>query len=232
MEVRRRLHRWDLTPTEAIALQKKLRPRIVDCPLPPRPKLIAGADVAYSGRNRQAVAAVVILRLPGFEVIEEAWAVCEVNFPYVPGLLTFREGPAVLAAFSNLKTRPDVVIFDGQGRAHQRGIGLGAHMGLWLDLPTIGCAKSRLVGEGREPRDVHGSRAPLHYEGNMIGSVLRTRPGVKPLYISAGHMSDLSGAVRLVLACGRGYRLPEPTRLAHALVNRIRTTLESVPSRK
>lgn len=217
------LHSWKISPSEAIALQRGLRRELKTSPIRPAPTLIAGADVSFNRNSDRLFAAVVVLRLPALDVVEEASVVRWSEYPYIPGLLTFREGPPVLEAFARLRTRPDAVIFDGQGRAHPRGMGLAAHMGLWLRVPTVGCAKSRLVGEAAEPGPRRGDRAPLRFTGRIVGSVLRTREGVKPVYVSAGHLANLRDSVRLVLRCCAGYRLPEPTRKAHALVNRLRS---------
>ncbi len=216
------LHSWRLAPKKAIALQTRLRERIVDCPIRPWPEFVAGADISYAKRTNDLIAAVVVLRLPALETVAESWVVRRVSYPYVPGLLTFREAPAVLAAFGRLRSRWDVAIFDGQGRAHPRGMGLAAHIGLWLDAPTVGCAKSRLIGEAAEPGPAPGDHAPLSLDGRVIGAVLRTRRNVKPLFISAGHKSNLADSVRLVMACCAGYRVTEPIRRAHALVTRLR----------
>jgi len=216
------LHSWRLAPKKAIALQKQLRDRIVDCPIRPWPEFVAGADISYAKRTNDLIAAVVVLHLPGLETVEETWVLRRARYPYVPGLLTFREAPAVLAAFKRIRSRWDAAIFDGQGRAHPRGMGLAAHIGLWLDTPTVGCAKSRLIGEAEEPGPAPGDRAPLMLDGRVIGAVLRTRRGVKPLFVSAGHKSNLADSIRLVMACCAGYRVCEPTRRAHALVTRLR----------
>lgn len=216
------LHPWNVTCEEAIALQKRLRRLLRAEPLRPWPRYVAGADVAYERDSNLTFAAVVVVRLTDLETVEECSTVCETTFPYVPGLLSFREGPAVLGAFESLRRKPDVVIFDGQGRAHPRGLGLAAHMGLWLSMPTVGCAKSILVGEGAEPKAHAGARTPLRYRGRVVGALVRTRDNVKPVVVSAGHLIRLSDAVKLVLQCCDGRRLPEPTRRAHALVNALR----------
>jgi deoxyribonuclease V len=156
------------------------------------------------------------------EEVEEAGLQMPCSFPYVPGLLSFREGPAVVEAFRRLGTRPDAVIFDGQGFAHPRRIGLASHMGLWLGLPTVGCAKSRLVGEHDEPGREKGERVPLHDEGEQIGVVLRSRTDVRPVFVSPGHLADLDTSTDLVLRCCLRYRLPEPTRRAHLAVGRLK----------
>jgi deoxyribonuclease V len=225
------LHSWDLTPKEAVALQRELAGRVdVRQPLASC-ALVAGADCSYNRFSPQAFAAVVVLRTSDWSVVESATAHGRCSFPYVPGLLSFREIPVLLQAFAQLKHTPDAVMCDGQGYAHPRRMGLASHLGLWLGVPTIGCAKSRLCGTHREPGFKRGRLAQLRHEKEVIGHVLRTRDGVKPLYISAGHRIDLPSAVRLVLAGCRGYRIPEPTRLAHMHVNELRRRVlsESLP---
>ncbi len=162
------------------------------------------------------------MRHPELTVIEEATFSARVSFPYIPGLLTFREGPPLLAAFAKLTQTPDVILFDGQGIAHPRGIGLAAHLGLILDRPAIGCAKSRLVGSHDRVGEKRGEWAELVYQDRQVGAVLRTRERIKPLFVSQGHRIGLERAVALVLSCCRGYRIPEPIRRAHLAVNRLR----------
>ncbi len=221
----RDLHPWDLTSAEARALQRELAGQIELRPLPRRPALVAGADVAFSKKRGLAFAAVVVFETGRMEPIETAEASAELTFPYVPGLLTFREGPALLEAFRKLERAPDVIIFDGQGLAHPCRIGLASHMGLCLGLPTVGCAKSRLIGEHEEPGRRKGDWTALRHEGEQIGVVLRTRTDVRPVYVSPGHLSDLQTSRRLVLACCAGYRLPEPTRRAHLSVSRLKRSV-------
>jgi deoxyribonuclease V len=216
------LHGWKLTPTEAIALQKQLAGRVdTQTPLG-EVELVAGADVSYQRFGTTFYAGVVVLRRDDWSIVETAGAVGENAFPYVPGLLSFREAPILLEVFAKLKHRPDVVMIDGHGFSHPRRCGIASHLGLWLDIPTIGCGKTRLCGEHREPGPRRGSKTMLQYRGETIGSVLRTKDGTKPLYISVGHKIDLPSAVRLVLAACRGYRQPEPTRQAHHVVNEFR----------
>ncbi|HEY9070441.1 MAG TPA: deoxyribonuclease V [Candidatus Ozemobacteraceae bacterium] len=221
------LHPWDMTPAQAIELQKHLVEAIVRRGRP-RSRLVAGIDCSFEhepgGSINQGtiVAAIIVWDRASGKVADEAFAVMPAAFPYVPGLLTFREGPAVLEAWSRLKTKPDAVIFDGHGIAHPRGIGIASHLGLWLDLPSIGCAKSRLCGDAEEPAQEAGSVSDLRLDGRQIGRLVRTRAGVKPVFVSIGHRIGLTAAVDLVLACCRGYRLPEPTRLAHLAGNRFR----------
>jgi len=213
---RRPLHSWTLSPSEAIEVQGMLRARLRlvwdDRPV----ETVAGIDVSVRrGRSR---AAIVVLRYPDLAPVESATAESPVSFPYVPGLLSFREGPAILAAWTKLRTLPDVLIFDGQGIAHPRGIGLAAHLGLWLERPSIGVAKSRLYGEYAEPGPSRGEGSPLYDERDpdrVIGFVLRTRAAVRPVFVSPGHRIDLPRAVEFTLRTCSRYRLPEPTRWAH-----------------
>jgi len=219
----RKLHGWDLTPREAIALQKKLVRRVDRTrPLSDGFELVAGADASYNRFSRIICASVVVWHPKSGEVVETADAVLETHFPYVPGLLSFREAPALLAAFAMLNTRPDVVLMDGHGVAHPRRIGIASHLGLWLKRPTIGCAKTRLCGEYKEPRVAQGSTSPLTHDGEVIGQMLRTKRGARPLFISVGNMIDVESAVRVVLATTRGRRMPVPSLLAHEAANRLR----------
>ncbi len=185
-------------------------------------RLIAGADVSYSRFSNTLFAGIVVLRLPDLVVVETQGVVFETRFPYVPGLLSFRETPALLQAYENLKTRPDAVILDGHGFAHPRRVGFASHFGLWIDRPTVGCAKSLLIGQHRDLGDEVGDQASLLHQGEVIGMAVRTRRRARPVFVSIGHRIDLAGAVRLVLETGKGYRLPEPTRQAHRLVNELR----------
>jgi deoxyribonuclease V len=189
-------------------------------PLPESIGLVAGADVGYRKESGTVVAAVAVHTFPGLDLVELAYAEDRVSFPYVPGLLSFREIPPLLRVFERLRHRPDVVLGDGQGLAHPRRFGLAAHLGLWLKLPTIGCAKSRLVGEHAEVGPRRGQYRSLMDKGERVGVVLRTRTGVKPLYISPGHLADLEGSRRFVLRCCRDSRIPEPIRTAHQAVQR------------
>lgn len=221
------LHPWNLAPKEAVALQRELAGRVVLRDEVPDPvRLVAGVDVSCSRFATRVYAAVILWDMTGGEVVEKAGAVLAHPFPYVPGLLSFRELPVVLKAFRGLQQVPDVVLVDGQGIAHPRRLGLASHLGLWLDLPTIGCAKSRLCGEHTEPGWQRGEWTSLVDDGKEIGRVLRTRNRIKPLFISPGHQVGFDRAVQIVLACGRGYRLPEPTRLAHIESNKLRSSDE------
>ncbi len=230
MTVRPKLrHSFDLTIPEARALQEQLCSRVREVELPRRLRRVAGADVSYDRGSPVLFAAVVVLDPTTWAVLESAGVEARARFPYVPGYLSFREIPPLLEAFARLSERPDLVICDGQGRAHPRRFGLASHLGVYLDLPTIGCAKSRLVGEHREPGPRRGASAQLRHEGEVVGTVLRTQDGVKPVYVSVGHRVTLAAARRGVLALAPRHRLPEPIRAAHAEVNRLRR--ESARSR-
>lgn len=217
------LHGWDMTPKAAAALQRQLAGRVrLESRLPAKVRRVAGVDVSYRRGGADFFAAVVVLELPDLAVAEQITAADRVSFPYVPGLLSFRELPVLLQAFRRLATVPDAVLVDGQGIAHPRRLGLASHLGLWLELPTVGCAKSRLCGEHGTPGRRRGDRVPLMLDDEPVGTLLTTRDGVKPLYVSPGHLIDVPGAADLVMRCAGRYRLPEPTRLAHHLANRAR----------
>ncbi len=224
------LHRWDLTPKDAVALQKRLAASVeVQDRLPRSVATVAGVDVSYEKWGREFFAGIVVLSFPELEPLVEATARGRVDFPYIPGLLSFRELPVVLDAFRRLQLVPDLVLVDGQGIAHPRRLGIASHLGLWLDRPTIGCAKSRLCGDHEQPGGNKGDRAELRDGDEVIGTVLTSRARVKPLYISPGHRLGCETAADLALACCRRYRLPEPTRLAHHLTNRLRRAAGSTP---
>jgi deoxyribonuclease V len=216
------LHRWDLTPTEAIALQRELAARVDTRPVVRNCKYIAGGDVSYNRFSSTLYAAVVVLDTSDWRVIETQGMIGEATFPYIPGLLSFREAPILLDAFARLKHRPDAVFVDGHGYAHPRRLGIACLLGLWLRIPTVGCAKSRLIGTYDEPGPNAGDTASLLDRGEVIGSVLRSKTRTNPLYISCGHRINLASSVRLVLDACRGYRIPEPTRQAHLHVNEMR----------
>lgn len=214
-------HRWDLSLGEARALQEKLRRRVVVAPLARKPALVAGIDVTCAPGAATGVAGVVVMRLPALEIVERRFAVAPLGFPYVPGFLSFREGPAVLAALRRLEAQPDLFLFDGQGVCHPRRFGLASHLGVILDAPAVGCAKSLLCGAHAEPGRRRGCRRRIMLGGETAGLALRTRDGVRPVYVSVGHRIDLAGAARAVLSCCRGYRLPEPLREAHRWVGEV-----------
>lgn len=213
----RELHAWNVAVTEAIAIQNRLRAQVVAEGDPGEVRLVAGIDVGL--RGAVMLSAVVVLAYPGFEVVERAVAEAPATFPYVPGLLSFREAPAVLAAVKKLTHAPDLVFVDGQGLAHPRRLGIASHIGLLIDRPTIGCAKSILVGRHEALGPNPGERAALIHDGEVVGYALRTRPGVKPVYVSVGHRIGLEAAAAWTLRCCRGFRLPEPTRQAHTLAS-------------
>lgn len=219
----RSLHSWKLTPKEAVQIQKQLSGRVREKNRLESVRFIAGADIAISRHPPLAYAGVVVLSFPDLEIVETQQTVMELTFPYVPGLLAFRESPALLKTFEKLRQEPDLVMIDGQGLAHPRGFGIACHIGLWLEKPTIGCAKSRLFGEHGPPAHERGSYAPLTGDQNrVIGAVLRTKDGTNPVYVSVGHRIDLPTAIRYTLDCARGYRIPEPTRQADLFVERIK----------
>ena len=217
----RALHPWDVSPQEAMAIQLRLRSRL-------RLKgngpfaTVAGIDVSYDDASKQMFAGVVVMSGDGQEILETATAIDRVRFPYIPGLLSFRETPTVIKAWTKLKALPDCVICDGHGFAHPRRFGLACHLGVLLGRPSIGCAKSLLMGTHRQPGKRRGSLEPLFDQGEQIGAVVRTRHGVAPVYVSQGDRIGLDAAVRAVLDVCTGFRLPEPTRRAHLLVSEMR----------
>ena len=216
------LHDWKMTPREAVELQKSLRESVRLAPLKKKIRTIAGADISFNKFSPVVYAGLVVLSLPSLEVIEEVGVVSETKFPYVPGLLSFRETPSVLEAWEKLKTEPDAVMFDGQGIAHPRRVGIASHVGLLIKRPTLGCAKSVLVGKFEDPKLERGHWSEMIDKGEVVGAALRTKTNVQPVYVSPGHLIDLEGAINLTLECDGGYRQPEPTRRAHLLVNALR----------
>ncbi len=211
------LHDWNLKPDAAIKLQRQLAQRIIREDQPGEVRYIAGVDMAINEENGKARAAVVLLTYPSLEIQERHIYEEPLRMPYIPGLLSFREAPAVLGAFARLQQQPDLVMVDGQGIAHPRRLGIASHLGLWLDLPTIGCGKSILTGHYHGLREEAGTWVPLLDNGETIGAVVRTRTHVKPMIVSLGHRISLETSIHYVLACCRGYRLPEPTRQADKL---------------
>ncbi|MGF7215929.1 deoxyribonuclease V [Spirosoma lacussanchae] len=217
------IHDWTaVTPAEAVALQQQLRSQIRIEPLTTTPKTIAGCDISFNKFEETVYAGIVVLDLATLDTIEEAGVVSTATFPYVPGLLSFREIPSLLEAWQKLTIEPDVVMFDGQGIAHPRRIGIASHGGLFLNRPTFGCAKSVLVGKYQEPAPERGSWSPMTHYRDVVGAALRTKNKVNPVYVSPGHLIDLETAINLTLQCNGGYRIPEPTRRAHNLVNALR----------
>lgn len=224
-----RLSQWARTVEEARAIQEQLLKRVLVRPLQRDPRYIAAVDAAFT--TGKVIAAACLFTYPGLALMDQYVVAREIAFPYVPGYLSFREGPAVMEALDGLARRPGLIMFDGQGIAHPRGIGLASHIGVLRDLPAIGCAKSRLVGEFEMPGPRKGSYSPLTYRGQTVGLVLRTRDSVRPLFVSPGHRIDLDGALRITLGCTAGYRLPEPLRIADMLSKRMKRGVESGGSR-
>ena len=218
---------WPDAPSTARALQRRLARRVRIEPLPRAIRCVAGLDAAFSRDGRWCVAAAVLWDLERQEIVEDRSARKPLRFPYIPGLLSFREAPALLAALRRLKRRPDALLCDGQGLAHPRRLGLACHVGLLSGLPSVGCAKSRLTGRHEEPGARRGDRAALWDGVERIGTVLRTRDGARPVYVSVGHLADLPSAEALVLRCGHGYRLPEPTRRADRLCGEVSRAIKT-----
>jgi len=213
-------HRWDVTPAEAIRIQDDLRRHVLLEDGFGEINIVAGVDVGISTDKKAVVGGVVVLSFPKLELIETASVTKPMEFPYIPGLLAFREMPAILGAFELLEAVPDILIVDGQGLAHPRRFGIACHLGVMLDIPTIGCGKSRLIGSYEEPGSEPGDTSPLMAEDEQVGNVVRTKSKVKPVFISPGHKVSFESAVDIVLKCTKSYRLPEPVRLAHNLVSR------------
>ncbi len=218
--------RWNLAPRAAMREQERLRERVILEDQFGPIRYIAGADLAFDPATNVAVAGVIVYRFPELVEVERRQARRMLRFPYVPGLLSFREGPALLAAFARLRTNPDLILIDGHGRAHPRLFGIASHIGVLLDKPTIGCAKSLLVGEHQEPGRKAGSTASLWFKGERVGEVLRTRDGVKPIYVTTGHRVALDSAVELVKRCVDGFRIPKPTREADHYVRDLRRSYQ------
>lgn len=212
----REIHSWDVPPKDAILIQKKLLKKLRIEPLRKIPRLIAGADVSFAGNK--AIGAVVVMKFPELEVIEKIVKKDDLGFPYIPTLLSFREGPVLCRCFRALRNNVDIIIFDGQGIAHPRRIGLAAHLGMLIGRPSIGCAKSRLCGKFENPGNKKGDFSYLKADdGKKIGAVLRTREGVKPVFVSPGHMIDMEGSIKIIMECSKKYRIPEPVRMSHIL---------------
>jgi deoxyribonuclease V len=209
-------HSWSVTPREAILIQEKLRSLISIQPLSENDIcLVGGVDTAFY--DDQVIAAAVVMGFPSLEKIDQSTASVSVTFPYIPGLLSFREAPAILESLGKLENLPDVLVMDGHGLAHPRRFGIASHVGILLDLPSIGCAKSLLIGEHDSLPETVGSSAIIRHVDEIVGLALRTRKEVKPVYVSVGHKIDLPSATEIILACTQGFRLPEPTRFAHNL---------------
>jgi deoxyribonuclease V len=222
----RTLHAWAVSRQAALSIQENLRAGISLLPLGRKVQRVGGGDVSYAKRGSRLFGAMVVLSFPDLAVVDQAWEVGKIGFPYIPGLLSFRECPILLQVAKKIHHPPDVWIFDGQGIAHPRGFGLASHMGLLLDSPSVGCAKKRLVGLHGEVGPQKGDSEALIFDEKVVGAVLRTRCGTKPLYVSPGFRIDLTGAVHLILKTSTRYRVPEPLRQAHILSKRIRDEME------
>lgn len=218
--------RWKLTPREAMRVQERLRERVVLEDRFKRIRYVAGADIAFDPQTDVAFAGVVVYRFPELEEVERRMARRKLQFPYVPGLLSFRESPILIAAFARLKTEPDLILIDGHGRAHPRLFGLACHIGVLFDKPAIGCAKSLLVGKAGEPGAKAGSSAALEFHGERVGVVLRTRDSTRPIFVTQGHRVSLETAMKVVRQCLDGYRIPKPTREADRYVRDLRRTYQ------
>jgi deoxyribonuclease V len=213
-------HNWNLTPTEAVELQKELSGEVIRVDDLTEPvKTVGGIDLGFDMKNETCRAVAVVLKFPELELIEKSEITMPVGFPYVPGLLSFREAPAAIAALEKLENLPDLILCDGQGIAHPRRFGIACHIGVLTDIPTIGVAKSVLVGKFENLGEKRGNWAPMIHRGEEVGVALRTRDGVQPVYVSIGHKISLETAVKYVLACAPKYRLPETTRLADRLAS-------------
>lgn len=213
-------HPWDLTPKEAVRIQEVLRSRVVIEPIKTQNiHLIAGVDVGLPRGSKKARAAVAVLNYQSLELVEHVTAEIPVSFPYIPGLLSFREMPVILKALQKLVNWPEIFMVDGHGYAHPRRFGLACHLGVWFNQATIGCGKSILVGKHAHLGNQRGDLASLQDANEIIGAAVRTRDAVKPVYVSVGHRSDLASAIQIILDCGRGVRLPEPIRWAHRLAS-------------
>ena len=211
-----------LTAAQAIAYQQELRLQIKIEPLEKPIRIIAGADISFNKYKETVYAGIVMFRYPQMEIISNTWAISTTKFPYISGLLAFREVPALLEAWKKLTIQPDLLVLDGQGIAHERRMGIATHFGLLTDIPTIGSAKSRLTGRYEEPTNQAFAQSPMYDKGELIGVALRSKKNCNPIYISPGHNIEIKQSVDVIKNCIRGYRLPEPTRQAHLLVNKIR----------
>lgn len=224
----KQLHSWRIDYKKAVQVQESLRDLLIFKKPPGKIRTVAGADVSYDKHSDRFFSGVVVFKVgKRLEKIEEITAVGKAGFPYIPGLLSFREAPILLKAFKRLKSNPDIILFDGQGIAHPRHFGLASHMGLILDKPSIGCAKSRLVGEYNGVKNAVGEYSKLFYKNKVVGAVLRTKMNTNPIFVSPGHKTNLTFAIHVVLKTCLGYRIPEPIRQAHLLVNKLRRALDN-----
>jgi deoxyribonuclease V len=211
---------WPKTIPEAKALQNLLKNKVRIIPLGKKPRFVAGVDAAFTGDR--IIGAVCLYRYPELILVEEKYTEMRTLFPYVPGLLSFREGPVIINVIEKLSMKPDLILIDGQGIAHPLRLGLASHIGVILNMPTIGCAKSRLIGDFKEPKSLRGSWSPLIHHDDIVGAVLRTRNNVRPLFISPGHKIDPRDSIEIVMNCTSKYRIPEPLRRADSLSRRVK----------
>ncbi|MBN2299501.1 MAG: endonuclease V [Deltaproteobacteria bacterium] len=214
-------HPWNVTIDEACTIQNSLKDRIITYDAFDIIKHVGGADVAYEVSGNRACCVITVFSYPSLEIMSCSCFCGDICFAYIPGLFAFREGPLIEKAFEGLDVIPDLLLIDGHGLCHPRGIGIATHMGVFLDVPTIGCAKNHLFGSHREPGSLRGDRACIYSERKTIGCVLRTRDNIKPVFISQGHRVSLKTSVEICLNCSKGYRIPEPLRMAHILARRI-----------
>lgn len=226
------LHPWNVSPKEAIAIQQQLRTKIIIEKITKPINTIAGCDISFDKNSDTIYAAIVVLQLPELIQIDYSTSISKTRFPYIPGLLSFREAPALLKAWKDLRTAADVLMIDGNGLAHPRRFGIACHIGLLLDMPTIGCAKSLFVGEFEEPAQKPGSYSLLLDKDEIVGASLRTVNGVKPVFVTIGHRATLEDAIDIVMKSVKGYRIPEPTRQAHLLSNAIRRSSTTSPKQQ
>lgn len=221
------LHLWNIPYEEAVKVQRDLSSKVILEPFKTEVNLVAGADVSYSKGSDILFAGVIVMKVPEMKIIEKATAVGRVDFPYMPGFLSFRESPILIKAFEKINNVPDVVIFDGQGIAHPRHLGIASHLGLIIDLPSIGCAKNILVGKYGDVGNESGDYSPIIFKNSIVGVALRTKQNVLPVFVSPGHKIDVPSALAVVMKTCCGYRLPEPVRQAHVLVNKMRASYQS-----
>ncbi len=210
---------------DAKAIQIALRDKVQIIPLRKKPRFVAGVDAAFF--EDKVVGVACLYKYPEIIPVEERYAITEVSFPYIPGFLSFREGPSIIEALNSLRIKPHIILFDGQGIAHPKRMGIAAHIGVILDMPAIGCAKSRLIGEYKEPGFKRGEWSPLKYNSRIVGAVLRTKDNVRPVFISPGHRIDLNASIMVVLSCTDRYRIPEPLRRADFLSKKIKSAKET-----
>lgn len=222
MAYHRPLHAWTLDPAAAVELQRELASQVVLAPPDREIRVIAGGDISFDRGSEMVHAGFVVVRLSDMATVETKGVLTPATFPYIPGLLSFREIPALLEAWSLLEIEPDAVMIDGHGYSHPRRFGIASHFGVLVDRPTVGCAKTVLVGRYEQPGPKRGDWTPLVHRKEVIGAALRTREGVSPIFASVGNRLDLASAIDLTLACGGGIRIPEPTRRAHLFVNQLR----------